>query len=192
MGELILILLVLGIGISFGFAIGVSRTMHRVAVRSQRANRSRFNGKWITAFGVAMVMVGLVWGVRTWRFTSIAQRTTGTVIGLLEMNSKDSADKTFAPEFQFQDSSGLFHTNFSNLYAYPPRYKVGETVEILYRNDNPEKAQINRVGELWFTAIFVGGFGAMLTTVGLVTLFWPKITSRFGKPVLSPTAGQRL
>ena len=53
----------------------------------------------------------------------------------------------------------------------PPRYKVGDTVEILYAPTKPEKAIINSFPEKWLLAVFLLSFSGMVAVTGGLALF---------------------
>jgi hypothetical protein len=168
MGTFIFFLLVLSFGIGIGFILGFSRTMHRVALRLQRPNRSRFNAKLMSVIGAAMLAVGLVFTIHTWHFVSVAKRTTGTVIKLREQSGKNSENHGVAPDVRYQDSSGTFHTNSSRLYSYPPRFRIGDTVPVLFQVDDPDTGRIDSFFDLWGVPVIVAGLGVLVTAVGVI------------------------
>ena len=59
------------------------------------------------------------------------------------------------------------------LSSSPPAYFVGEKVSVLYRPDNPAKAQINSFTDRWLFAVaFTGsGLGAVLMSFFLPQIF---------------------
>ncbi len=115
-------------------------------------------------------------------FVDTAARAEGTVIELVEKRDGNSG-ATFAPVYTFRDAQGGDHNIHSNVSTYPPRYKVGETVTVLYRPEKPDDAAIDGFFDLWLMPLILGIFGAVQLIVGLVILATRVI---FGKPTAEP------
>ena len=93
-----------------------------------------------TLVGVALLISAVGWAVSTRRFVARAATTPGVVIRLNAGGSH--------PEVRFTSAAG-------HVIEYPQGgmiwgYRVGDTVEVLYKPDNPTgSAVINRPGALW-------------------------------------------
>ena len=178
MGILILIFVVLVAGISFGFMLGFSRAI-REAASKVHGTRRPVIAKIFIGLGCAALVGALATTVHTWNFTRIAQRTTGTVIEMRQQTDKDSGSVSYAPTFRFQDATGMQRTVSSSLYSSPPEFHVGDSVTVLYRGDDPQTARIDSYWQVWGLPSLLGIIGSIELPVGLVVLFWPKITARF-------------
>ncbi len=178
MGTLILIIVVLIAGISFGFMLGFSRAMREAASRIHGTKRPTI-AKLVIGFGCAALVGALATTLHTLHFTRVAQRTSGTVIEMREQADKDSGSVSYAPTFRFQDASGTPHTVSSSFYSSPPEFHVGDTVTVLYRSDDPQTARIDSYWQVWGLPSLLGIIGSIQLPVGLIVLFWPRITARF-------------
>jgi hypothetical protein len=181
MGTLILIIVVLVAGISFGFMLGFSRAMREAASRIHGTKRPVIAARLVMGIGCLALIVALATSLHTWRFTRVAQRTSGTVIEMRENTDKDSGNVSYAPTFRFQDATGAEHTVASSLFSSPPEFRVGDRVGVLYRADSPTSARIDSYWQVWGLPSLLGIIGSIELPIGLVILFWPKITARFRK-----------
>lgn len=178
MGIFILIFVVLIAGISFGFMLGFSRAMRAAATRIHGTKRPVI-AKLVIGLGCAALVGALATSLHTWHFTRIAQRTSGTVIEMQEQTDKDSGSISYAPTFRFQDASGAEQTVASSFFSSPPEFRVGDRVGVLYRADSPKSARIDSYWQVWGLPSLLGIIGSIELPIGLVILFWPKITGRF-------------
>jgi hypothetical protein len=112
-----------------------------------------------------LIGIGLLGGAgyiffNTSEFVSGARKAQGTVVGL----------KSGAPEVRFQAQDGREIRFTSSVSSKPPAYSVGENVEVLYRPDRPEDAEVNAFMSLWLGVIILGALGSMfsLTAAGLI------------------------
>jgi len=180
MGTIILIFIVLVAGISFGFMLGFSRAMREAASRIHGAKRPVI-ARLIIGLGCLALVVALVTSLYSWRFTRVAQRTSGTVIEMREHPDKDSGSISYAPTFRFQDGRGAEHTIASSFFSSPPEFRVGDRIDVLYRADAPKLACIDSYWQVWGLPSLLGIIGSIELPIGLVIFLWPKITGRFGR-----------
>lgn len=182
MGTLILIIVVLIAGISFGFMLGFmlgfSRAMREAASRIHGSQRPTI-AKLVIGLGCAAMVGALAATLHTWHFTRVAHRTDGAVIEMRTQTDKDSGSVSYAPTFRFQDASGIQHTVSSSFYSSPPEFHVGDAVTVLYRSDDPQTARIDSYWQVWGLPSLLGIIGSIQLPVGLIVLFWPRITARF-------------
>jgi hypothetical protein len=179
MGILIVILVALGVGIWLGFIVGFSRAMRDAAKRIQGTKRPII-AKLAIGLGCAALVIGIASWLHTYHFTRIAQRTSGTVIEMREMTDKDSGSVSYAPTFRFQDTNGSQHIVTSSLFSSPPEFHVGDSVTVLYRGDDPQTARIDSYWQVWGLPSILGIISSAELLIGLIVLFWPKFTARFG------------
>ncbi|PWH13498.1 MAG: hypothetical protein DDG60_10200 [Anaerolineae bacterium] len=90
-------------------------------------------------------------------------QTQGTVIGLA---SDPNEPDMFTPVIRFQTQTGQECTFQGTVYSGKPEHKIGQRVTVVYHANQPEKARIK--GENRVLLLIVGGFGIVLTCVGLV------------------------
>jgi len=103
------------------------------------------------------------------RFAQTASRAQGTVIKLVEKPSHASGS-VFYPVFSFTDSKEQAHEINSSIGQYPPAYKVGDTITVLYEPERPENAKPDRFFEVWGLAAILAGFGVVALIIGSVLL----------------------
>ena len=94
-------------------------------------------------------------------FVAQARKAQGTVVAL----------RSGAPEVKFRTEDGREVRFTSSVSSKPPSYDVGETVEVLYRPDRPEDAEVDALMTLWFGAILLGGMGSVFSLVGAALVF---------------------
>jgi hypothetical protein len=131
---------------------------------------------WIfLALGLISMLIGTISYLRMQHFIARALKAEGTVLRLVEKSGKDW--KAFVPVFEFSDVSGKSHTVYSQKSSYPPSYRVGDSVEVLYEADTPKDARLNKSSDLWGTAYTYGPGGVRLFLVGLGIVIFMRATS---------------
>ena len=180
MSTFILIVIIVAFvgGSVLGLMLGFSRAMREAANRLQETTRPII-ARLFVILGCIFLVGALATSLHTWRFTHIAQRTTGTVIALRQQTNKDTDGFVYAPTVRFEDAGGVQYTVSSSLYSSPPEFQVGDAVAVLYRGDDPQSARIDRYSQLWGLPTVLGILGTSQLFVGLVLLFWRKLTERF-------------
>ena len=71
-----------------------------------------------------------------------------------------------APVVQFKTNLGKIITYYSTDYTTPAMYEVGQTVDIWYMPDDPQRATLNGK-EIWILPGVFGAFGLVLCLIGL-------------------------
>ena len=101
--------------------------------------------------------------------------TSGTIEDELIFREEENIFKggSYAPLIEYSDKSGKKH-NIQGAASSPPKYKIGQQVEILYLESDPEKAIINSFLEKWMVVLMLGGFGALLLLCGVMILLFMK------------------
>lgn len=90
-------------------------------------------------------------------------RVQGVVVNMVKPGS--AADFSEKPLFSFKDpATGKRHTVKSILATDPPRFRIGQRVELLYPEGEPEKAIANTVLDVFHLAIGLG-IGAIVTAI---------------------------
>ena len=108
---------------------------------------------------------------RTRQFVAKARTAPGIVVDLARSTSSDyrttGRQTTYAPVVEFTTDSGEKDTFTSSSSSYPPAFRKGESVEVLYDPANPYDARINTFGTLGLASVIVGGLGAVFSFLGL-------------------------
>jgi hypothetical protein len=112
----------------------------------------------------ALLLVGFILWFRTKRFVDHALRANGVVIENVLASSEDRG--TYSPVIRFTavDGSVVEFTEISS--SYPPEYKIGDPIHVLYRRDNFRKARgFKKVSSLYWPAMIFGGIGGIFVLV---------------------------
>lgn len=143
---------------------------------TRRRKNSVFGAFLALAIGVVFIIIGSKMLSNSAEFKETGIPVTATVTNVIAHKSSDST--TFRPELQFQTNDGktiqVVHSTGSN----PPRYKVGDKVEIYYSPELPEHIMIESES-LIFPWIFIilGGIvglatvGSLISSIGRRLLF---------------------
>jgi len=154
---------------------------------SQKASLSAKVPQWVTIItaltiasagifiilGLAFMGVGLWLYQDTQRFVQNARSVQGTVVELVRSSSQDRdgsrSSNALCPVIEFTDHQGDITTFQLNMCSYPPRYRRGEPVTVLYAPDNPYHAQLNDKSTYLPSYIF-SGIGALSSVIGFSLL----------------------
>ncbi|MBD2074590.1 DUF3592 domain-containing protein [Phormidium sp. FACHB-592] len=128
------------------------------------------------ATGIGMLAGTVFLYINTSAFLKNAIKAEGTVIELIPSYSDGST--TYRPAVRFINQQGKEIEFASSSSSNPPSYSEGQTVEILYRPEEPQKAEINSFFSLWGAPTILGGLGSAFFTVGAVLLAVPKLKGR--------------
>jgi hypothetical protein len=113
-----------------------------------------------------LIGIGLLVGAgyvysNTSKFVTGARKAQGTVVAL----------RSGAPEVKFRAHDGREVQFTSSVSSKPPSYSVGDAVEVLYRQEQPEDAEINALMTLWLGVMVLGGLGSVFSLVGAGLVF---------------------
>ena len=116
-----------------------------------------------------LVSIGMLIGAfllyrNTSLFVAEALRTEGTVVALARSRSSDST--TYRPVVHFTNQQGEIIEFISLTSSNPPSYSKGQQIEVLYYQNEPQKARINDFFSLWGASVFLGGLGAVFFLLG--------------------------
>ncbi len=116
--------------------------------------------------GALFLVIALLLWNKTRSFLAQAQRTTGTVVELLEVRDKDDGSSTWKPVVRFTAGNGRDITFAASFSSKPAPYGVGEGVEVLYLADDPQEARIKGFSSLWLGTSILGGMGLVFAGIG--------------------------
>ena len=119
-----------------------------------------------SAVGGLMMLVGVSLLIRTRLFLGKAQTTKGTVMQMVYSHSSEGGGG-YAPVYQFTTSDGQSIMKKDSLSSNPPRFEVGQELDVLYLADKPEKARINKWMNLYFLPTLFWGMGLIFAGVGV-------------------------
>ena len=127
--------------------------------------------KYIFAIVGALFIFGSIYSAfSTYKFLNSADIGFGEVIDLVESRSDDST--TYAPVVSFQTYNGHVYQFQSRVSSNPPAYSIGERVDVLYLESDPQDARINSFSSLWAVSLIFGVLGFIFFSVGTGILFF--------------------
>ncbi len=125
--------------------------------------------KYIFAsIGLCMLIGAFLLYKNTSDFVSTATVAIGEVVDFETHRSDNST--MYSPVVVFQAKDNSTHKFVSSVSSNPAGYEIGEKVEVLYRVQFPQEAQINRVFSLYFAPIFLSFMGGVFFLIGGVLI----------------------
>lgn len=119
---------------------------------------------------VLLSMAALIY-IRTLLFIRTAQHAKGTVIEMVyrRKNTRSGGKGGgYLPVYQFKTLDGKKITAKDSLSSNPPRFQVGQQVDVLYNPNNPHDARINQWLNLYFVPVLLGGLGLLFGGMGII------------------------
>jgi len=131
--------------------------------------------------GGLLALIGVFLFIRTRIFIGKAQEVKGTVIQMVYSRTSSSSGSGggYAPVYQFRTLDGQSIVIQDSLSSNPPRFQVGQEIDVLYESGNPQKARINKWMDLYFVPVLLGGMGLIFGGVGIAIMF-PQVLEMLG------------
>ncbi len=122
--------------------------------------------------GGLLALIGVFLFIRTRIFIGKAQAVKGTVIQMVySRTSSSSSSGGYAPVYQYKTLDGQSFVMQDNLSSNPPRFQVGQEIDVLYESENPQKARINKWMNLYFAPVLLGVLGLIFGGIGISLVF---------------------
>ena len=118
-----------------------------------------------TIIGIGMLIGAFVVNQHTNKFIASSLKADGQVIDF-ETKRSDNSSSTYAPVIKFVANDGKEYQFVSSVSSNPPSYDVGESVEILYLESNPNDAQVNGFFSLHLGEFILGILGSIFLAIG--------------------------
>jgi hypothetical protein len=133
-----------------------------------------------TKLQLALLLAGIIFLCVTIKLTynsvdhlNNSTRTKATITGYRIDVKKEYVDghpKTksiYYPQFEFKDQQNIIIESESSVaQSYSGAYSVGEQVEVLYEEDNPQNVIINSFVNLWLAPLLLGIFSIIFLKIG--------------------------
>lgn len=121
--------------------------------------------KYVFAVAGICLLLGALFAYRsTSAFLAESVKAEGTVVDFVPSRSDNSI--TYRPVVQFTGQSGEEIEFVSSAGSNPPGYSAGQTVEVLYRPDDPQHATINGFFSLWGASVILALLGGPFLLIG--------------------------
>jgi hypothetical protein len=103
--------------------------------------------------------------VRRRAFVRDSTTATGVIVGFREDRNRDEI--SYFPKIRFRTPAGREVTFESGAGSSHTSLQVGDTVEIRYRRDQPEIAEVASFAALWGPTLLFGMLGVIFLIVGI-------------------------
>ncbi len=121
------------------------------------------------------VIAGTLFAVIAWRewrnvgrIIKMGEQTQGMVVEMYRRPRKvgeTGTPNSFAPVVLFTTNKGVQQKYYSTFYTAMDMYQVGQTVDIWYLPDEPEKASLEGA-DAWILPVVFGVFGGAMCLIG--------------------------
>ena len=118
--------------------------------------------------GFLLAALAMFFLIRTRIFINNSQQTQGTITQMVY--SRDSESSGYIPVFRFRTLQGQEVEVSGNLRTNPPQFQVGQTIDVLYDPDNPQKARIKKWMNLYFVPALLGFLGLLFGGIGIAVV----------------------
>lgn len=127
-------------------------------------------------FGAGFLLFGIIQFVKTNKLVKNGVTTSAKVVEIKEKESvsQDSegfstTSYSYAPVFEFTDKKGEKYTVESRHgFASKNKFKVGDSVNVIYLEEKPEDASIKKAGPLWLLPIILLSLGVLFLILAFV------------------------
>ena len=127
---------------------------------------------------IAAILAGTSYWLYQGRAVEIAayQPAVGVIVGS-HVNT-EGGRKMFAPIIRFESNDGESVEFKSRTFSRPPRFEIGDEIEIVYDPKDPARAMIDNFVVRYLTAIVIAIFAWAILILGLVVHFFRWRTRR--------------
>jgi Protein of unknown function (DUF3592) len=115
--------------------------------------------------GAAMLIVGGRYFTRRRAFVRGSAIASGIIVALTENRGGDEI--SYFPEVRFRTASGREVIFQSEMGSSSEAGRIGDTVAVRYRSDQPHMAEIDSFMSLWGLTLLLGVLGVVFLFVGL-------------------------
>ena len=126
---------------------------------------------WVTVVSGIFVLVGAAMLIAAGReftrrraFLRSSATVPGTIIALTETRERDEI--SYFPKVEFHTPSGRGITFQSAMGSSTAAKRIGDSVTVRYRLDQPHVAEIDAFMPLWGPTLLFGGLGSVFVFVG--------------------------
>jgi hypothetical protein len=116
--------------------------------------------------GFLLMALALIFLVRTRIFISNSQQAQATITQMV-YSSDSEGGGGYTPVFRFRTLQGQEVEVSGGLRTNPPQFKVGQTIDVLYDPDKPQKARIKKWFNLYFVPALLGFLGLVFGCGGI-------------------------
>lgn len=130
--------------------------------------------KWVQLLifgtsGLALLLVGISWGLEAYPICRDNVFTSGTVVDLYADRSGNTSDAVVLPVIEFtirNNTKVRFRADAGTIN--PAEFEKGSTINVLYDPNNPSNARIGSYTQLWRGPLIAGAMGLLITLLSLL------------------------
>tara|TARA_B100001093_G_scaffold498878_1_gene547510 strand:- start:142 stop:810 length:669 start_codon:yes stop_codon:yes gene_type:complete len=126
-------------------------------------------GIFLLVFSPLLLIGGSVSFFSAQSFKNSAIETSGTVVTLRESISDGST--YYYPDFKFVDQKGIERFIHSSTGSNPPSYRIGDEIEVLYMQEDPNGAKENSFFSIYGLSVVLGVIGLGYLLMGALFHF---------------------
>ncbi len=126
--------------------------------------------------GFVAVIIAVYFGADSYLFVNGARQASG-IVDKLEERGRTGEQGQYvleAPRISFTVADGSIIRFTSGSSSYPPAFKEGDRVAVLYRPEQPYDARIDSFMDLYFTS-------AVAASIGIVFILGALLVRRFDR-----------
>jgi hypothetical protein len=121
-----------------------------------------------------------VWSTKSWLAHTL--EVEGVVVELVRMRDSEEG-YVFSPIVRFETADGGTHELQSGLRTYPPAYRTGEVVSVVYDPSVPDAAMIRSLLSLWVVPIILSFIGTIFCAIGIFIVMCSWASRIFDRPI---------
>lgn len=127
--------------------------------------------------GLVFLGIGIFQFLKSRKLVSKGITTSAKIIEIMQKESKSQDDEgytttsySYTPIFEFETKNGEKYTVESKHgFSNKNKFKIGESVDVVYLEEKPQDASIKKFGSLWSLPIILILVGVMLVVASFVS-----------------------
>jgi hypothetical protein len=126
-----------------------------------------FNRIFFSVFGLVGLglLTGAFFALRSeMSFRSGALTAEGTVVDLVTTTGSRGGT-LYKPVVEYVDRNDRKHRLTAGVASSPPSYRLGESVTVRYRPEDPRNAELDSFMNSWFLTVILGAIGTVFTSI---------------------------
>ena len=125
-------------------------------------------GVLFVLIGIALMIRGIVAGVRQARKSRRGEQATGTVVELVKRVFAAGSAGVYCPVVDFSTATGQLVRFQSDVGTMPATHHVGQSVAVRYDPTDPQTAALDSTTAIWLLPGIAVGMGLLFLVMGLV------------------------
>lgn len=141
---------------------GLMNSALKTRVRGNTASAGWIAGGILALIGTIFLCVGGIFGWKIVEFAQGSERVVGKVVRMVHGHGNGNGSK---PVVRYVVGGKPYEVE-GTISSSPPSFRVGDEATVIYKTDDPNRAQIDSFVERWLFLLVFGGIGALLALIG--------------------------